>query len=249
MGYSKERHLVNCWVCGTHGLAETLAELFNVTIREAFHLLQQVKKERHIAEVKRSGKLVIPKGVGPLKKRHRDYLKGRNYNVKHIQSLFHIQGIGRATQLSWRIFIPIHLKSEIVSWTTRSITESHSYRYLSAGPLTEAVPHKDLLYAEEFARHAIIVTEGPLDVWRFGPGAVATFGTAFTHAQVLRMTKFPVRAVCFDNEKIAQKRAKRLVSMLAGFPGETYHIEIDSNDLGSATKKEIKRLRKLLQLT
>ena len=107
--------------------------------------------------------------------------------------------------------------------------------------------HKELLYGEDYCRGSVIIHEGPTDVWRTGPGAVALLGTGFTDAQVLRLSHYGLRIVCFDSEPAAQRRANKLCSLLDGFPGETINVVLDSKDPGSATPKEIAKLRKLLK--
>jgi DNA primase len=91
--------------------------------------------------------------------------------------------------------------------------------------------------------------EGPLDVWRIGPGAVCTCGTAFTRTQLARAVRFPVRAVCYDNEPTAQRRARKLVKQLEVFPGKTMLIQLESGkDPGSADESELCEMRrKILQ--
>jgi len=207
-------------------------------------LLSGVEKER-FKVIKHSGKLAIPKGVGDLENAHKKYLKGRNYNWKELQTIWQIQGIGIAQQLAWRVFIPIHYKGEMVSWTTRSIAKNPQVtRYISASDKEESMPHKELLYGEDYAHHAIIVCEGPIDVWRIGPGAVAVMGVGYSTAQVAKMVDYPVRVVCFDNERVAQQRASRLCNDLSTFPGETYNVTLGANDADTADYGDIVKLRK-----
>jgi DNA primase len=131
-----------------------------------------------------------------------------------------------------------------VSWTTRSISYSDRVtRYVSAALDEEKIFHKELLYGEDFARHAVIVNEGILDAWRIGPGAVATFGSGYSQEQLERIAKYPTRAICFDNEPEAQKRARKLSNDLSALPGETYNVLLDKKDAADESKENIKRLR------
>ena len=111
----------------------------------------------------------------------------------------------------------------------------------------EAVNHKTLIYGADFCRHAIVVVEGPLDTWAIGPGAGALCGTGFTRAQVLAISRFPVRAICFDALPDAQKTARELCNLLRVLPGETYNVVLDSKDPGEAlttNPRELRQLRK-----
>jgi hypothetical protein len=201
----------------------------------------------------KSGKLILPTGLGKLLPCHKEYIRGRGFDPKTIRDLWRIQGLGREGKrerseyydLAWRIFIPIIHKGQIVSWTTRSL-QSDGSRYISASEEEEAVPHKNLLYGEDYATTAISIHEGPTDAWAVGPAATATLGTGWTSAQVLRMSRYARRVVCFDNQPEAQQRARKLCSLLEVFPGETYNVVLDAKDAGSASRGELKKFRKLL---
>jgi len=244
MGISLSGSYASCWVCGYHPIFRTLAELTGISLLKCKKLLWDIEIEKK-KEEKLRGKLVIPKGVGELLPAHIRYLRSRKFNPDKLQKLWKIQGIGIAGLLSWRIFIPIYYRGERVSWTTRSISDSKRVtRYISASPEEEAVSHKELLYGEDYVKHSIIITEGSTDVWKIGPGAVATLGLVYTQAQVNRMVDYPVRVVCFDASDTAQKRAKKLCDDISVFPGETFNITLDSKDPGEASEKEIQRIRR-----
>jgi len=244
MGLNLEYGYASCWRCGSKRLIETVMELTGLPYNKVKKILGDLETE-HFEKPKPLGRLVLPSGIKELHSAHKKYLYNRGFNWQKIKKLWKIFGIGIAPRLQWRIWIPIHYHGEIVSWTTRSISYNPNItRYISAGENEEAVPHKELLYGEDFARHAIIVTEGPIDAWRIGQGAVSTFGSGYSQAQLLRISKYLIRAICFDNEYEAQKRARKLVNDLSVFPGETFNILLDSKDPGEATPQEIKRIRK-----
>jgi hypothetical protein len=114
---------------------------------------------------------------------------------------------------------------------------------MSASEVDEVYPHKNLLFGEHYVRDSIIITEGPLDAMKIGPGAVATCGTSYSMEQVLSMSKYPTRVVCFDSEPEAQRRAVALADMLSLYKGDTYVVQLDSEDAGAATQEEIQELR------
>ena len=248
MGWNLSYNYVNCWKCGGHPLDETLGILTRQPIGKLRQLLEQLDKSVAVSEVEglRTGTVKIPKGVTDLQPAHKKYLKRRHLCPDELSRLWNVQGFGLHSRLSWRLFIPIQLHGETVSWTTRAIHD-RGVRYMSASAEEEAMNHKRLLYGEDYVKHAVIVHEGPFDVWRTGPGAVALCGTGFTRAQVLRLTKYPIRVVCFDMEYEAQKRAAKLVDMLAAFPGETYHAMLTAKDAAEAGDEEIKELRRFLK--
>jgi len=244
MGYSIEGNFVNCWRCGSHRLINTVIELTKLSYREVEKLLDNLESQ-HFEKKKPLGKLIIPIGTQRLHSAHKKYLHNREFKWREIERIWKIWGITITSKLSWRIWIPIYYHGEIVSWTTRSISSNPKVaRYVSAGLDEEAIPHKELLYGEDFARHAIIVNEGPINAWRIGPGAVSTFGSGYSQEQLLRMAKYPVRAICFDNEPEAQKRARRLVNDLSVFPGDTYNVVLDKKDAADESRENIERLRR-----
>ena len=240
LGYNLAHAYLNCWTCGSQHLPETLHELTGRPWHEIQEMLGSIDQERPKRQ-EVTGKLTLPAGLGPLRSSHRHYLQQRGFDPEELVKLWDIRGIGLAAQLAWRIWIPIHQQGRVVSWTTRSIADQ-GRRYVSAKTNEETLPARSLLYGEDYARHAIVVCEGPVDCWRIGPGAVATLGLTYTPAQLARMVKYPIRAVCYDHEPIAQQKAKRLCEALEAFPGRTYNILLDAKDPGSASDLEIQEI-------
>ena len=252
MGYSLSFHYFHCWRCGSHSAVATLVESTGLTELQVKKLLRDIPKSspNQIEEPILKGKLKIPAGLSSLKSAHKRYLLNRDFSSKEIdtlETLWHVKALTIHPRLSWRIFIPIEYRGETVSWTTRIIKDKLQPRYITAGLDEESFPHRELLYGEDFARHVLIICEGPFDAWKIGAGAVSTLGTNYSKAQFNRMLRYPTRYVCFDNEPPAQKRANKLVDELSIYSGNTYNIQLDSNDPGSASQKELKKLRKLLK--
>lgn len=245
LGYCIAGAFLNCWKCGRHRNGDTISALTGMPLHKCLYLLRGVPKDRGgIAPV--HGSLVLPRGLGRLLLCHRGYLKERGFDPKDLEQLWGIKGIGMVPTggLSWRIYIPIHFQGEVVSWTTRSISDAVELRYISAKANKEAIPHKTLLYGEDYCyKHTIIIHEGPTDVWATGPGAVATMGTGWTRSQLLRMSKYHTKVVCFDNEVNAQKRANYLCDLLEPFPGEVVNVVLRGKDAASSKRSEIDRLR------
>ena len=247
MGFSLSGGYVNCWRCGHKPLVDTLCLLTRWTP----HRVKSWLKDSQIVHrapnrIERRGTLKIPDGVTSLKASHRKYLQSRAFDPDEVERLWNVGGIGLAAHLAWRLFIPIYQDDDMVSWTTRSIShQTNVLRYISAKPEDESVPLKHVLYGEQYARHAIIICEGPLDVWKIGPGAVATLGVGYSSYQFNRMITYPIRVVCFDNDKTGRERAWKLSNDLSGFPGETFNVTLKEGDAGSASSSTVKKLRKM----
>lgn len=246
LGYNLRHGYCNCWSCGPKRTVQVLMDLADLPYKSVKDLLTDVAPDDIPLEPEAKGVLKIPDGVGPLLPAHRRYLRGRGYDPRDLVRVWRIGGIGISPTHGWRIYIPIHHRGDVVSWTTRSISDEHGGRYRSAGAKEESVPHKSLLYGEDYCRSAVIVCEGPFDVWSVGPGAVCTFGTGFKRSQVLKLSKYPVRAVCYDGEPAAQAKAQELCDLLEPFDGETYNVVLDTKDPGEASRKDIKKIRKVV---
>jgi hypothetical protein len=189
------------------------------------------------------GRYTPPPGVGPLLAAHRRYLGRRGFDPDELAEKYSVGGIGPGGKLQWRLFLPINRQGKPQSWTTRSVGESH-LRYISASPKEEETPIHSLLGGEDECRSSCIVTEGVFDMMRIGPGAVCTFGTSYTTAQVLKIAKFPVRVVCFDSDRMAQKKAAKLANELAAFDGVTYNAVLSGKDPCDSPEDEIRELRR-----
>jgi len=242
MGINTISLACNCYACGRHRPYDTLRELTGHNFSKIRELLKDFQAEENV-ERKKRGKLRIPKSLKGLTVKHRNYLIRRGFQSMELEKIWGLQSIGINPKLSHRIFIPIFYQGEMVSWTTRS-TIDEGQRYISAEPDEEAISHKELLYGEDYCRHTVIVCEGPTDVWRIGPGAVATFGTTYTEAQLSRIANYPMRVICYDNEREAQRQANNLCDKLICFPGSTVNVRMETGkDPGSAKKEEIQKLR------
>jgi len=246
LGLVERGNLSNCWRCGIHRSSDALSLITGRSEKEMFLLLRPLFDLPAPRKVKTSGKLSLPPHSDLLPQHHR-YLERRGFAPSEIESLWGVKGIGNSSRLSWRLLIPIFYEGEIVSWTTRSIG-NHSARYINAKPDQEKISAKSILYGlDHCSPKAILLVEGPTDVWRIGPGAAAVMGTAYTESQIEILSRFPVRYICFDREPQAQRRAHAIIDQVSVFPGETYNIILEkASDPGEAKGRELRELRSLI---
>lgn len=242
LGISRTGNFASCWKCGRHTLVDTLQHL-GIPFPAARRLATGYR-QGPTSPIPALGKLVIPPGLGPLQRSHRAYLEGRGFDPDQLIKLWQIQGFGVAGSYSWRIWVPVHYHGEVVSWTTRAIGDDVHLRYVNAKPSQEKQSPKRLLYGMDYARSTIIICEGPTDVWRLGPGAVATMGLQYTQSQVALMAQYARRYICFDSSPDAQARSHTLAEQLSLLPGVTHELELDADDPGSANAKEVALVRR-----
>ena len=249
LGIHPDTHASTCWRCGPKRLGDVLARLLRIPLHQAITLLGEVPKSPRIDSKAglRRGVFQHPPGLGPLLEPHLGYLRGRGFDPGVLERLWGLKGIGIAPRLGWRIWIPVLLNGEVVSWTTRTIGNKTASKYIHAKPEQEAVPIKHLLYGIDYVRSSMVVCEGLADVWRIGPGAVAVMGLQITKEQIGLMGNVPKRFICFDNEPAAQQRAGELCRTLKVFEGDTSNVRLEANDPGEAGSEELAELRKLLE--
>jgi len=240
----------HCWRCGSHPIGETIALLLNVSVHDALGVLQRY--DIATASPKAPERLVkiqpvrLPAPHTALTERGRKYLIGRGFDPDKLVREWHLRETGPIALLDnisygHRLLIPVHWNGEFVSFTTRDITGRADRRYITCPKWRETIPNKHIVY-RHMRRVAhedkVIVVEGPADVWRLGPSAVATFGTAFTMHQVLALASIAdAFIILFDNEPPAQEQAKQLATKLRVL-GKAAALEIVDDDPGAMSQED-----------
>lgn len=250
LGWNLAKSYASCWRCGSHRPEKVLGAL-GVAPREIKQVVRYIDAPAEFKRAITLRQLKEPASKGKLAICHKHYLRSRGFTkleIARLEELWQVQGIQFATKLAWRLYIPIAHRGVRVSWTTRAIGDKVQQRYISASEEQEVISHKQLVYGMDFCSHSIVITEGPFDAWRIGPGAGALFGTMFTTTQVKLLTTIPRRYVCFDSSPEAQRKAKELARQLANFPGLTENLLIDAKDPGEASEKELRLIRKAARL-
>jgi hypothetical protein len=244
LGYHPGAHVAVCWTCGRVSLAAVLVETAGIGWGKAKELLKGLDDgDAETFGPVPTGKLVLPAGLGPMARVHRDYLRGRGFDPNELAKVWGLQGIGLAKRHPWSVFIPVHHRGRVVSWTTRSVHDK-GRRYGNAEASEEAVRAKDVIFGIDHVRHSIVVVEGYLDAMKIGYGAGGTGGLIVTQAQVAAIAKVPNRTIMFDGEPEAQRVARDLAGQLSAYPGKTRVACIDAADPGSASRKEVALIRK-----
>lgn len=243
LGINLEQGYANCWQCGPKRIVEVLVELTGRRVGEVLDLLKGVGWEK-VRKERPAGSLKLPFFITSMEEPHRRYLERRGLDPDLVARLWGVKAMSINGRYPWRLFIPIVQNDLLVSWTTRAIGDRIAKRYDNAPADCERVPAKHVLYGDDYARHSVVVVEGPVDCWAIGPGAVSVMGLAYTRQQLMLIAAHPVRAICFDAEPAAQRRAWKLAEELKVFPGETGIIELESGkDAAEADRDEIEEIR------
>jgi|GEM_PF-647010 len=224
MGLSLPR-TAHCYRCGNRPLDQTIARLANVDVKGARALIRKYLREGPAPVLRREGEIPrptfidLPMGALPLSDcpRHQAYLEGRGFDPMRLERLYGLLGTGLAGPDALRVIAPVYLDGQLVSFQGRDITGKSSAKYKACPKEKEIVCHKDTLYGVDLVPgDQCVIVEGTADAWRFGPGAVATFGVEWTQSQVAMVArKFRSAVVAYDNDKAGELRGKALMDALA----------------------------------
>lgn len=244
-----------CWRCGWKATHKALALLIHVSEKEAKEIARKYGGKSHVksAVTVRVGqkKFRLPPSTAPMNDRHKRYLTKRKFDPEVIEKVWDVQGTGPISLMdgisfSHRLVIPIYWENRIVSFQTRDITAKHSLRYITCPEQREIIKHKHIFYQAIPTKDsdACICVEGVTDAWRFGYGAIATFGIKYTKYQVREISKrFKKVFVVFDDDPQAIKQSEKLTAelILRGVDAYSIKIQGDPGDMAQADADALKK--------
>jgi DNA primase len=250
-GFNLTEGYYHCWRCGSSSIPWVIKNLLDIPYSKALEVYEEFDSEvvniPDIPEKKRKG-FFVP--GGPIEERHKRYLRSRGFTDELVLKLidrFDLRGTEQFGDYRNRIVVPIYYGGRIVSWQARSIVDAIP-KYITCPNNIAIVPAKDILYNIDscYKRRAIIM-EGVGDVWKFGDGACATFGTSFTPAQLTLISELIDDAfILFDMDDAGKYAAERLGVLLDGIGVDVEIIEIDEDDPGSLTFEEAQQIKREL---
>jgi 5S rRNA maturation endonuclease (ribonuclease M5) len=251
LGYNQNKGYFFCWRCGWHSVSQSL----NLILKIEKKLINSIIKKYAIFATKQSNlslptpeTLKMPEGCGPLKAQHRKYLINRNFNPDNLIAEWGLQATENWGSNKFRIIAPIEFEHQIVSYQGRDWTNKQSAKYKACPKEKEILPHKKILYGLDKAIcETCIVVEGITDVWRLGPGAIATFGAEYTPSQLLLITKrFKKAFLLFDCDTAGKKASEKMTIELENMNIDTETLELKSGDAGDLSDIDAKKIMKEL---
>jgi DNA primase len=262
LGINLESKGISCFKCGESGkIFKLIMKLERCDFARALTIVSEfsrhtylppIGQERDIRALSReygkTTKALRPESVrSELTKPVINYLRKRRYLPRKTFKKYKLGSFGPVGRYKYRLYIPIYLDGRLISFTTRDMTGKQKIPYLHLPRIRSAVFPKDTLYNIDNAREdTALVVEGPFDAWRFGDGAVATFGTIFTHSQVKLLSRFSRRFIMFDAEPEAQKLAEELAYTVAGDGKHTEIIKIPEGDPDNITTNAVNYIKRQL---
>jgi len=194
--------------------------------------------------------LWTPPGMGDLGKQHRQYLRHRRFDPDKLKEEWdltataHLSGPG----WNWRVCFPICSQDGLqVAYAGRSISDKTKPKYKLPKDNQILTHPRSLLYGiHKAGGDSVVVVEGPTDVWRMGPGAVALLGVKWTVEQMNLLRAFPRRFIMLDPDQAGQRRAEEIAEWLGMFSGETELISDLPSDPGELDQGEANQIMKEL---
>jgi len=251
MGINLDSGAYHCWICGRKGgMTKLASEILMVSYQEAERTLSKYegKIKQTEEKTKSNVKEVMLKTKKEFGKIYSNYLLKRNYDPEFIKSYYGISAGGPSGPFAFRIVIPVIMDNKIVNYVARDVTEKQTPKYKNLPNDKAVVNIKNCLYNIDSVNDTAIITEGVFDVWRIGRGAIATMGKEFTSSQIkiIHEKKIKRAFVMFDSD--AEKHSEKIADILSSFVPKVEIIYLDKKDPGELTEKEVKDLRKDLNL-
>ena len=255
LGYNMADNYYVCWRCGWKATHKALALLIHVTEKEAKEIARKYGGKSYVKSavtvIVGQKRFRLPPSTAPMNDRHKRYLTKRKFDPEVIEKIWDVQGTGPISLMdgisfSHRLVIPIYWENRIVSFQTRDITAKHSLRYITCPEQREIIKHKHIFYQAIPTKDsdACICVEGVTDAWRFGYGAIATFGIKYTKYQVREISKrFKKVFVVFDDDPQAIKQSEKLTAelILRGVDAYSIKIQGDPGDMAQTDADTLKK--------
>lgn len=239
----------SCWRCKGSHPAVVIARAGRCSVQAASDLIRKyttgvVKPKRQAVQMASS--ITLPGSHTP-QEIHTKYLEGRGFNVEELEFYHGIRYTGmmerwNGVDWGWRVIIPVFdRRNNLVSFQGRALFKQQDPRYLFPPKERQIRDCKTLLYGAELCGNNkdLLVVEGVMDAWKLGAGAVCTFGSSVTDAQVLEMANWRRVFIAFDNEPAAIEHARDVAKQLSSLGVEAYIVNTDFGLNPDGTARDI----------
>ena len=177
----------------------------------------------------------------------REYLESRGFDVTELAEKYDLsycyENLSDYPLALNRIIIPVYQNQKLVGWQARIIGDPK----IKSVPKYYTMPGMrkgQILYnLDEAKKHSYaVLVEGPADVWRYGPEAVAALGCKITQAQQELLTSnFNTVVILLDGD--ADKSSVDNFNRLRPFLKHTLRISLKvEDDPGSKSREYLRNL-------
>lgn len=252
LGFHLKSGAVSCWSCGKHSHTAMIKALLNCSVSKAIEIKKEYETNIRPCNEEESETLPtplvtvcsLPTGSSRLSQRAKEYLRGRNFDPEHLESVWNLKSTDAFGDYKFRIIAPIFVDEVMVSYQGRDFTGKSDMKYKACKAENEVMAHQTVVYGLDLTKgDTCIVVEGIADAWRLGSGAICCFGIDFTMAQVnVIADRFKKAFILFDAEEQAQKQANDMAVLLNARGVEVYILELDESDPGEMLQEDADEL-------
>ncbi len=247
----------HCWGCGEKGsIIKYIKVLLRCNTGKAFSILKQFWNPELEFHIRETGKeVILPSGLKKVDKYGKQYLANRGFDPEYIIEKYKLKQTGAGSFLNhkgtrsdfqYRLFIPIYMFRELVSYTGRDYTKKREPRYQH--PFLEAciVPPSSCIYNIDTVKDRFIALEGPTDVWRMGDETISLQGIETTKEQIRYLTELNIKkaVIMFDSGK--EDKARKLGYALKSVVPDVKIASLDSGDPGELSDEEAVKIKQEL---
>jgi hypothetical protein len=184
------------------------------------------------------------------------YVQARGYDPARLQRVYDVRYCltSRYSLARDRLVIPVYQNKVLKGWQARYVGELDWKTQKNLPPKYFTMPgmsKSTVVYNLDRSRlfDACVITEGVVDVWGFGDGAVCTFGHSISDRQLELITaafRRPARPIVllFDPEAYAEKHVQNLLHnpRLLAHSGGFVHVKLpEGTDPGSTNRKVLRK--------
>lgn len=245
LGYNQTQGFFRCYRCGwqpTNKVISTLTGIHNQEVLKNILRKYWIKGHKDTFKITYATELVYPIGCGTLTSRHKDYLSSRQFDPNTIECEWGLMGTDhKDPDYKFRIIAPVIFKQQDVSFYGRDITNRQPQKYKACAQEKEVIHHKHILYGWDKAQwQTCLIVEGITGVWRFGPGALAVFGSQCHSSQArLIASRYKKAFLCFDNDEAGRIGQDKMDVQLSVLGVETILLDLDRGiDSGEVKQTE-----------
>ena len=186
----------------------------------------------------------------------RRYLQGRRFDPEMLRVHWGLRAGPIYGPWKYRIIIPVQVGGRTMTWIGMS-TINDGVRYKAAPVEQSFIPTSELLYGVDkvqkggiLVKPSVLVVEGVTDVWRIGPGAIATLGMGITEDKLYQLLRLDAGTyyIMFDGEDEAALNATKLANALSKRGKQVEVMELDEGDPDDLTDEEANKVRSMIGL-
>lgn len=253
LGINLNTKVFSCFKCGETGNAVKLLQAIEqeTNLGKIFRIAESFSKEGFTdteeisAEYQEKAHLPI-EATKKFSDMHLNFLKSRRYTEEVIDK-YDLYATGPIGFYKHRIIIPVYMRRTLMGFVGRDVSGISLIPYKNSSSTHSVKNIKHCLYnIDNVPRKTVVIVEGILDAWRIGDGAVATFGTKYTHDQLLFLKGMDKVFVLFDADAVSL--AYKLAHDIATIITSVEVLELSDGDPDNLSEKEVKELRKVLKL-